>query len=230
MLFRALILAALTATVCNAVGEETLSESLRAILPFPGTKRDIIIEMEPLLGDVLTNPAVSSLTGDSQKNRIIGLLKEKTRLSQLPVTTALAKLGLTEKSKSFWIANRIHVKEADVGAIQALSKIPGLNFIIREPVKAKIYSDNEKHHESIIRNTRQANATVIQYGVKIIQAPEVWKLGNIGETIVVGIIDTGVNYNHIALKDNYKNDNASWFDAFGVHKEPYDGNGHGTHV
>lgn len=46
---------------------------------------------------------------------------------------------------------------------------------------------------------------------------------------MVGIIDTGANTRHIALRDNYKNDQYSWKDAFGKYDDPYDGNGHGTH-
>jgi subtilisin family serine protease len=68
-----------------------------------------------------------------------------------------------------------------------------------------------------------------QYGVAKINAPQVWAKGNKGEGIVVGIIDTGANVQHIALIDNYKNDSYSWHDAFGKYPLPHDGNGHGTH-
>jgi subtilisin family serine protease len=47
--------------------------------------------------------------------------------------------------------------------------------------------------------------------------------------IYIGIIDTGVNVKHEALRDNYKNDNLSWLDGFGQYPEPHDGNSHGTH-
>ena len=59
-----------------------------------------------------------------------------------------------------------------------------------------------------------------------------------GEKIVVANIDTGVQYNHPALVNQYRgkkagggfNHNYNWFDAYGASTAPFDNNGHGTHT
>lgn len=72
------------------------------------------------------------------------------------------------------------------------------------------------------------SSTEIPYGVKQLQAPEIWDKGEQGEGVVVCICDTGIDRNHPCLKDqiidgrNFTNEGSpdNW----------QDGNGHGTHV
>lgn len=72
------------------------------------------------------------------------------------------------------------------------------------------------------------SSTEIPYGVKQLEAPEIWKQGEQGDGIVVAILDTGIDRNHPCLKDqiidgrNFTNEGGpdNW----------EDGNGHGTHV
>ncbi len=72
----------------------------------------------------------------------------------------------------------------------------------------------------------------ITWGVRKIQAPEVWALGYTGAGIIAGLIDTGVNYNHLDLADHM------WADPnyplYGWNFEnntndPIDIRGHGSH-
>ena len=72
------------------------------------------------------------------------------------------------------------------------------------------------------------------------QGDQVWsQYGDKGEGIVVANIDTGVQYDHPALVNQYRgnngdgtfNHNYNWFDAAGTSPNaPSDGNGHGTHT
>ena len=73
---------------------------------------------------------------------------------------------------------------------------------------------------------------VLSWGVARIRALEVW-LGspagpppNMGEGIRVGIIDTGIDYTHPDLVDNY----VLAYDFVNNDWDPLDDNGHGTHV
>ena len=96
---------------------------------------------------------------------------------------------------------------------------------------------NEKQVESIASNLRWINV------------PRVWDLGIRGEGIVIATADTGVQWDHPALINQYRgynyttgeaDHNYNWWDA--VHdadstnycgndsKEPCDDNGHGTHT
>jgi subtilisin family serine protease len=68
----------------------------------------------------------------------------------------------------------------------------------------------------------------LPWGIARIGAPVVWlgPPGNLGEGIKVGIIDTGIDYTHPDLADNY----VLGYDFVNNDWDPMDDNGHGTHV
>lgn len=55
-----------------------MGESLKGLLA--GSRRDIVIEMEPVLGQVLTNPSLLGLTGDVRRYANINVLFWKMSL------------------------------------------------------------------------------------------------------------------------------------------------------
>ena len=70
------------------------------------------------------------------------------------------------------------------------------------------------------------------WGVVKINAPQVWEMGYTGAGILVGNIDTGVNYNHLDLSDHlWEGDttypNHGW-DYYSNDNDPMDESGHGT--
>lgn len=65
----------------------------------------------------------------------------------------------------------------------------------------------------------------VPWGITRIGAPLVHTNGNRGTGINVAIIDTGINYNHPDLCDNYK----GGYDFVNDDVDPLDDNGHGTH-
>lgn len=74
----------------------------------------------------------------------------------------------------------------------------------------------------------QETSTEIPYGVRQINAPEVWDEGETGEDIVVAILDTGIDQFHPDLKDRIIGGRN--FTREGRRDNFSDGNGHGTHV
>jgi subtilisin len=66
------------------------------------------------------------------------------------------------------------------------------------------------------------------WGVKRIKAGEVQitPYNNKGTGVKIGIIDSGINYNHLDLKDNY----VGGYDFYYYDDDPMDVFGHGTHV
>ncbi|MBD7985813.1 S8 family serine peptidase [Sporosarcina sp. Sa2YVA2] len=85
----------------------------------------------------------------------------------------------------------------------------------------------------------QSHTSSIEWNVDRVNAPQAWEMGIDGSGTVVASIDTGVQWDHPALKSKYRGYNAStgevnhdfnWFDATAGRSTPYDDQGHGTHV
>ena len=81
----------------------------------------------------------------------------------------------------------------------------------------------------------------VEWGVSRINAPDVWALGFDGEGVVVGIIDTGADWQHEAIRTRWRGYNPAapgnpdvdynWYDAtLPKSALPKDTHGHGTHV
>lgn len=66
----------------------------------------------------------------------------------------------------------------------------------------------------------------VPWGISEVRAPEVHAQGNKGSQIKVCIIDTGIDYNHADLKNNYK----GGYNFIKNNTDPKDDHGHGTHV
>jgi len=72
----------------------------------------------------------------------------------------------------------------------------------------------------------------IVWGVTKINADDVWAMGYNGSGIIVGVIDTGTDYNHIDLNDNMWHDTEAGYhygwDFYDNDDDPMDIDGHGT--
>lgn len=64
------------------------------------------------------------------------------------------------------------------------------------------------------------------WGVKRIGAGLVHDSGNKGDSVKIAIFDTGIDYTHLDLADNY----AGGYDFANDDSDPMDDNGHGTHI
>lgn len=154
-------------------------------------------------------------------------LKEKAKNSQKGIDQALTALqgkGKAKKKESLWIINGL-TASVTKEAFEELQKCDDI---------AEIALDETLKLPEV--TVEEAPPRLPQWGLEKIFATKVWgQYGLKGEGIVVGIMDTGVDGNHEALKQNYRgrdgNHQYSWIDLSGQkYQTPNDGNGHGTHV
>lgn len=161
-------------------------------------------------------------------------LVKAARQSQTEVIEILEQKGIPYQR--FYVVNMI-VTNLDLTTAKEIARlstvksiIPNSKISLLEPIK------NE-----------DASLRTIEWGVQKIRAPEVWAMGFTGQGVVVAGQDTGYDWDHPAIKNQYRGwdgMNAShdynWHDA--IHTvsgtnpcgsdspEPCDDNNHGTHT
>ncbi|MCB2212437.1 S8 family peptidase [bacterium] len=137
------------------------------------------------------------------------------------------QLGQAESIRSIAINNSISAKLTPT-AIRRLADRHDVNVIE--------YSPDVQCLEPVeTSGTPGGNQTdEIAWHVNQVGAPDVWDMGYTGEGIIVAIMDTGVNYNHVDLADHLWDGGAEFpnhgYDVYSNDNDPMDYHGHGTHV
>jgi hypothetical protein len=126
----------------------------------------------------------------------------------------------------FWVENRIYIPKGTLELARDLARRPEVAAIIREPIY------------SIPPAQTGAGIQSVGWNINLIAANQVWATGGNGTGSVVAGIDTGVQYSHPALVNQYRgntggvfNHTANWYDATNTcTAAPCDNVGHGTHT
>jgi subtilisin family serine protease len=127
---------------------------------------------------------------------------------------------------SFWVENKIYIPNGTLELARDLARRPEVAAIIRE----SIYS--------IPPTQTGAGIQSVLWNIGLIGANQVWATDGNGTGSVVASIDTGVQYNHPALVNQYRgntggvfNHTGNWYDATNTcTAAPCDNVGHGTHT
>ncbi|MGY0485749.1 S8 family serine peptidase [Streptomyces sp. WG-D5] len=169
-------------------------------------------------------------------------LKATAKDSQKSVTAYLDKEKVGHKD--YWIANAVQVT-GDKSLVEQLAK----RSDVKEIVKAQTYKlDKIETSDAEVTASRTAadgdavSDSAPDWGISDIKADQVWdQYKDRGEGIVVASVDSGVEYTHPDLVDNYRGNNGdgtftndyNFYDATGTcatSSTPCDDNGHGTHT
>lgn len=171
-----------------------------------------------------------------QRSAVVSALKSTSLESQQNVKDYLEKErdnGNAEGIHSYFIVNGM--------AVTATKEVAEKVATFKEVEKIL---PNEKRQLFTSGTTEKDNpkahlADNVEWNVDRINAPEVWDMGIDGTGTVVATIDSGVQWDHPALKEKYRgydpatgevDHNFNWYDATEGESEPYDNMGHGTHV
>jgi serine protease AprX len=170
------------------------------------------------------------------------LLTEVALRTQPALINDLQAAGVAYRS--FWISNMIWVR-GDRTLIESLAGSPDVGRIVANPaVKLDLVPDS-----SMARNT--AEDASVEWNIDLVHAPDVWARGINGKGAVIGGQDTGYDWQHPALKQQYRgwdgqlaNHSYNWYDA--IHEDnpntssgnpcgfdspqPCDDQSHGTHT
>ncbi|HEX7254833.1 MAG TPA: carboxypeptidase regulatory-like domain-containing protein [Gaiellaceae bacterium] len=155
---------------------------------------------------------------------VVDELRRTAAATQPPVRTLLRSeeaAGRARQIRSFWIFNGF---AATVGEA-------ALDRLARHPAVESIALDEELSVPPV-----QSSPRLPTWGLEKVNAPRAWgDHGFTGEGVVVGVMDTGVDGGHPALRDKFRgrdgDTGSSWYVPTGEnYPEPGDGHGHGTHV
>jgi subtilisin family serine protease len=156
---------------------------------------------------------------------VMNALQTTANRTQGPILAMLRERGIP--FQSFWIVNMIKVtgdrslmeslaNRADVARIDA-------NPMVRSSLPVATGEDTTFQPQGI------------EWNVQRVKAPDIWALGFHGEGRVVAGNDTGVQWDHPALKNHYRgwngqqaNHDYNWHDSITHSLVPQDPHGHGT--
>lgn len=161
-------------------------------------------------------------------------LRETAQRSQAPLVEWLSSQGV--EHRSFWVANMLRV-HGDRALAESLA---------RRGDVARVVADTRLGRAELLETPALAadrNLNGIEWHVSIVGAPSVWARGVRGAGAVVGSMDTGFEWTHPALVEQYRGNDRGipdhdydWHDA--IHAgggpcgddslEPCDEDGHGT--
>lgn len=179
--------------------------------------------------------AVSPAARDlSARTAVIDALKQTAEESQRGLLAQLAReqtAGAVQRYESFWIANIVLVTSTrDV--MERIAKRADVEQILPD---TEIYLVQPQ-----VGAAGDADLLSAEWGVQRVGAPSVWaEYGITGTGAVVASLDTGVDWTHPALREQWRgldrstggtDPTYSWYDAVNGQSMPYDDHGHGTHT
>ncbi|MDW7773935.1 MAG: S8 family serine peptidase [Desulfobulbaceae bacterium] len=144
---------------------------------------------------------------------IIKALVNKADASQPPLLVAIMNKNVSN-IKRFWIFNGLSF-QAPADLVRELADFPGLESVRLDATLTA-------------PEPLPAAASIPEWNISAVRAPELWDLGYSGQGIVVANMDTGVDPDHQDIAGKWRGGSNSWFDPHGQYDAPHDSNGHGT--
>ena len=167
------------------------------------------------------------VTRAERREFVVNELKEFATATQYDLRHALTDMqrnGMTTEPAVLWMANALYFEATKV-AILDLAQRNDIELIGYAIERNWIPEDEV---------ARPAPATrEITQNVTQVHADQVWALGYTGQGVVVAVIDTGVNYNHMDLADHLWDGGTEFphhgYDVKNNDNDPMDDHGHGSH-
>ncbi|PYZ97086.1 hypothetical protein CR205_00310 [Alteribacter lacisalsi] len=202
----------------------------------------VLIEMNEQVDTnaVVQNLDLNTATSDYQEKQskryaVFDALHSTAERTQAPLLNSLEQAqndGLVQDFESFYIMNYVHA-EVSQEYLEELKHRPEVASI-RENGWIEIDLPEQEDLPEV------QNDDNVEWNIDQVQAVDAWSFGFEGAGITVGVIDTGVQWDHDALIENFRGYNpedpdnpdayGNWLDRTGNAELPEDIIDHGTHV
>jgi uncharacterized repeat protein (TIGR01451 family) len=206
------------------------SEAWSAATSAANATADIIVSAQ---GYPDLSPARTLATKEAKTRFVADTLMRYADVAQASLRRDLAFRNLPYRV--LWLTNAIAVPAANQATLVWLAARTDVKRVDLDVQGRGI----ESTQSPVLRLESVLNAPQsVSTGVQRVNAPQIWTLGVTGQGIVVADLDTGVQWNHPALKSHYRGwngtsaaHNYNWFDAVAESvASPTDDQGHGTHT
>lgn len=185
----------------------------------------------------------------ARRREVVTRLQNAANTTQPPVIQELNRLqaaGFVKSYQPFWIVNAIAVT-LSTEVIPALQDLAGVDRIVSDnqfdafgsPSNSESRWNEQASFGGWVSKPETRSGEAATWSIEMVRAPLVWNLlGDTGEGVTVAIVDTGVDWQHPALRRNYRGGNGAdaqhagnWFSPVQpTQTVPVDFHGHGTHV
>jgi serine protease AprX len=166
-------------------------------------------------------------TKAERRDFVVNELKAFAEVSQHDLKRVLSEMeshGMVSSVRSLWSANTLYF-EATKPAILDLAERTEIETITLNTQHQWIAEGETPKPASA---TRETTPNITQ-----VNADKVWELGYTGAGVLVSVVDSGVNYNHLDLADHLWDGGEEFphhgYDIVNNDNDPMDDKGHGTH-
>lgn len=200
------------------------------------TRRQNSLRLENLESRQLLAADISLNFGEFATDRLLFQVDSNAALVSQSASHELSSLGrVSPLGMDGWFRLDLHRDSNWTNSLQSVSQAVGVVNVMPDYMLQIATTPNDPRYGEL-------------YGLENIDAPVAWDYGTTSSSVVVAVIDTGVDYNHPDLVDNiwgnadeipgngidddgngFVDDLRGW-DFANNDNNPFDDNGHGTHV
>jgi subtilisin family serine protease len=187
----------------------------------------VVVVMNEQYNPMESSRKTSFMDKAQRRDFVINEHKAFCQASQAEVTRFLGSLkGEVEDLHPFWSFNGLACKATDE-VIQLLERRNDVALVYKDELR-RMLPDNEKAYPTETKD--------LAWHVEKVNAPAVWNYNGTGYTgngVVVAVLDTGVNYNHIDMAGCLWDGGTEYphhgYDVVNHDDDPIDDHGHGSH-
>ena len=176
------------------------------------------------------NSATDGMDRDQRQQFAVSAMTDIAEVAQSGIIAELKTYSADNVTNiiPLWLANAVYC-EATSATINQIASRDDVFLIERGGSEEGGLIKPVDVHES----TPEELGRGLAWGVAKINADDAWTLGYEGQGVIVGVIDTGVDYNHSDLGNNMWHDTPAGlhlgYDFYDNDNDPMDTYGHGTH-
>lgn len=192
-----------------------MGPDLRAALQSMGPEESMAVILT--FADSADFSALTTKNRTKRRHAVIRSLQSVAERSQRDMRAFLRSRRVT-KILPLWLINSLAVT-AKRDVLRQMAGMPGVVGVRRDRVHYK--------NDLLMQATSPAENNIIQVG-----APALWVLGDFGQGVTIGLMDSGADVQHPDLAATWRGGTNSWLDPYGQYLTPIDSDdlGHGTAV